>query len=117
MIKNDKLDDLGSTIIKMVRDRSIDKFDKICSGTLRSRRAIELNELLSSFDEQQKEIIKILVEECVDNTIFNFLFMFEEDEDKELLVSGVNANDISDGLSGELFTEDGWIARFSKKHN
>ncbi len=114
MINDDRLNDLGSTIMKLVRDRSIDKFDGIRSGSLRSQRAIELHKLLSSFDEQQKEIIKTLVIECVDNTIFNFLFMFEEDQDKELFVSGINANDISDGLSGELFTEDGWIAKFSK---
>lgn len=46
--------------------------------------------------------------------VFNFLFLFEEDDKKEILVSGKNITEISDGLSGELFTEDGWISRFSK---
>lgn len=115
MTDKDILDDFGSATMRMVRDRSIDKFEKIRSGTLKSQRAIELHNLLSAFDEQQKKVIETLIIESIDNTIFNFLFMFEEDEDKKIVVSDVNINEISDGLSGELFTEDGWISRFSQK--
>ena len=115
MTDKDVLDDFGSATMRMVRDRSLDKFEKIQLGTLKSQRAIELHNLLSEFDEKQKEVIKTLIIETVDNTIFNFLFMFEEDEGKKILVSDVNVNEISDGLSGELFTKDGWISRFSQK--
>ncbi|AOR65410.1 hypothetical protein [Pectobacterium wasabiae] len=115
MTDKDILDDFGSATMRMVRDRSLDKFEKIQLGTLKSQRAIELHDLLSGFDEEQKNIIKVLVTESIDNTIFNFLFMFEEDEDKNILVSDINVNEISDGLSGELFTKDGWISRFSQK--
>ncbi|AFI90487.1 hypothetical protein EXT68_22295 [Pectobacterium parmentieri] len=115
MTDKDILDDFGSATMRMVRDRSLDKFEKIQLGTLKSQKGIELYDLLSGFDEEQKNIIKYLVAESIDNTIFNFLFMFEEDEDKNILVSGVNVGEISDGLSGELFTEDGWINRFSQK--
>ncbi|WJM81090.1 hypothetical protein [Pectobacterium brasiliense] len=115
MTDKEILDEFGCAVMHMVRDRSIDRFEKIQLGTLKSQRAIELHNLLSDFDEKQKEVIKNLITECVDNTVFNFLFMFEEDEDKKILSSDVNVNEISDGLSGELFTEDGWINKFSKK--
>ncbi|MEL4888808.1 hypothetical protein N6P31_17380 [Pectobacterium betavasculorum] len=115
MTDKEILDEFGCAVMHMVRDRSIDRFEKIQLGTLKSQRAIELHNLLSDFDDKQKEVIKNLITECIDNTIFNFLSMFEEDEDKKILASDVNINEISDGLSGELFTEDGWIDQFSKK--
>ncbi|WP_145564826.1 hypothetical protein [Yersinia aldovae] len=115
MMNKEILDKFGCAVMHMVRDRSIDRFDKIQSGTLKSQRALELHNLLSTFDDKQKDVIKDLITECIDNTIFNFLFMFEEDEDKKILMSDVNVIEVSDGLSGELFTEDGWISRYSNK--
>lgn len=115
MTDKEILDEFCCAVMHMVRDRSIDRFEKIQLGTLKSQRAIELHSLLSDFDEKQKQVIKDLITECVVNTVFNFLFMFEEDEDKKISSSDVNVNEISDGLSGELFTEDGWINKFSKK--
>ncbi|EFS6814276.1 hypothetical protein JR617_000290 [Listeria monocytogenes] len=51
----------------------------------------------------------------VDNTLFNILTMFEQSEDKlTLLANHENIIEASDGLAGELFTEDGWISKFSQ---
>ncbi|MCG8710683.1 hypothetical protein JHU04_003982 [Brenneria sp. 4F2] len=115
MTDKEILDDFGSSVMRMVRDRSLNDFERIQSGTLKSQTALALHHLLSEFDEKQKKAIKTLIIESIDRTIFNFLFMFEEDEDKKILASDVNINQISDGLAGELFTEDGWINRFSQK--
>lgn len=109
------LDDFGSALMRRVRDRSLGRYENIQRGALKSQRAIELHDLLSEFDEQQQMAIKILITESIDNTLFNLLFMFEEDEDKEIVVADVNISEISDGLAGELFSEDGWITRFSQK--
>ena len=43
------------------------------------------------------------------------LEMFEQHDDIELNMSNENLNQISDGLAGELYTEDGWIQKFSKQ--
>lgn len=45
----------------------------------------------------------------------NMLFMLEEHEEIEMLYAGENIVEESDGLSGELYTEDGWIEKYSKK--
>lgn len=45
----------------------------------------------------------------------NMLFMIEEHEEIELLYKEENIAEKSDGLSGELYTEDGWIEKYSKK--
>ena len=39
----------------------------------------------------------------------------EEHEEIELTVKGRNLNEISDGLAGELYTEDGWIQKYTKQ--
>lgn len=115
MADKEILDDFGSALMRRVRDRSLGRYENIQRGALKSQRAVELHDLLSEFDEQQKKVIKTLITESIDNTLFNFLFMFEEDEDKEIVVADVNISEISDGLAGELFSQDGWITRFSQK--
>jgi len=109
------LDLFGKQLMTSVRDRSIDKFDKIIAGTMKSSKAMELHGLLTQFDAAQLKTVRILIGEAVDNTLFNFLTMLEEaDDDMQLLVKETNIVEASDGLAGELLTEDGWIESFSK---
>lgn len=114
MSDKEVLNGFGKELISSTRDRSIEKFDRIASGALKSQRDFELHSLVQQFDENQKKAIRTLVVEVVDNTLFNFLVMIEQSEEMRLLVSGRSLNEISDGLSGELLTEDGWIEQFSK---
>ena len=47
----------------------------------------------------------------------DLLFAFQEATDLEkgisINVNGINPAEVSDGLHGEIFGEDGWIAEFS----
>ena len=43
------------------------------------------------------------------------LCMFEDHEELKLLLNEENLVEESDGLAGELYTEDGWIKRYSKQ--
>ncbi len=43
------------------------------------------------------------------------LCLFEEHDEFQIIVGGENIADISDGLSGELYTSDGWIEKFSEQ--
>ena len=115
MTSQEVLDEFGCDVMRMVRDRSIERFEKIQLGQLRSKRAVELHGLFLLFDEAQKSAVKELVFESIDSAIFNFLFMFEENEGRRLMVADVDVSAVSDGLSGELFTDDGWISRYSQK--
>lgn len=40
--------------------------------------------------------------------------MFETSDDFLILSNDKNLAEISDGLCGELYTDDGWIGRFSQ---
>jgi hypothetical protein len=109
------LDEFGKQLILSVRDRTIEKFSKITTGSLKSPKGRELSQLLEQFDDDQIAAIRTLMIETIDNALFNFLDMIEDGENGlELLVKQKNLNEISDGLAGELLTSDGWISRFSQ---
>ena len=55
-----------------------------------------------------------MIPEIVDFSLDSMLFMFEGHPDLQLVFQGVDLKEVSDGLSGELYTEDGWIQKFSK---
>lgn len=120
MGNNDLHTVLGKCLVEQVRDRSIDKFDKTLHGTLRSPLALELNKNLSKFSSEEQELIRKLIVNSIDETVYNFLWMLEENTDRFNLFynndkgSTENVVHASDGLSGEIFSEDGWIATYSK---
>lgn len=43
--------------------------------------------------------------------------MFEDNMEIEVRVENECISEISDGLAGELYTEDGWIQKFSKQRH
>lgn len=102
-----------------VRDRSIDRSDNILYGNLKAKSLIILHESLKNFDSEQVKIIRKVLIESVDNVIYNFLDMLEQNANSIELLISENGNEkkniveISDGLSGELFSEAGWIKKFS----
>lgn len=114
------LDILGYKLMYAVRDPSINRFDCILSGDVKAKSLIALHKSLRIFDSEQSEIIREIVVESIDEAIYNFLDMLEQNEETmKLFISqygnnGKNVVEISDGLSGELFTEDGWKAKFSQ---
>lgn len=83
------------------------------------KKDFSLHSLISA--SGQSELIKDLVPEIVDTTIHNLLWTLEQEEMIDVTVNVdvdgklASLKDVSDGLAGELYTEDGWIFRFSKK--
>ena len=41
--------------------------------------------------------------------------MIEDSDDFVLSIRDDDVRDLSDGLAGELYTDDGWISRFSSE--
>jgi hypothetical protein len=115
------LDFFGSILINHVRDTSLAIAMKIATGkTVNSIKLQQYKALLSLSNEQQEAVCNLLSETITD-TIYNFLDMFEANEDEmKLLVlkDGVeyDLNGISEKMGGEITfeDEDGWIQKFSK---
>lgn len=58
----------------------------------------------------------------IDIAMSQFLWFLEEEDSVDITFDNgsgetISIKEISDGLKGELFTEDGWISRFSRKKN
>lgn len=114
---SDILDDFGETLITDVRDTTIRNYIKMFDGTMKGLTAKQVRERLSDFDEEQMETVKWLLSKIVDTSLHNMMFMLEQNsENIEVLYKGQNINELSDGLCGELYSEDGWIEKFSKEN-
>ncbi len=117
---NKTLDYLGEMLMKKVRDKVIDNWDMILNGEGTTATPKKVHQELSGFSNEQIEIIKWLVPKIVDTTMHFFLSTIEQEKEVALMVKTddgkvINIAEISDGLAGELYTEEGWIMRFSEQ--
>lgn len=114
------LDYFGEIIIKRVRDEAIDDLERIISGKMKGTVNERIYARTSTFSPNDLEFIEDLLRRAVDRTLHHLLWTFEQEENLNIAINSEtetveSVRDISDGLAGELYTEDGWIARFSKK--
>lgn len=107
------LNDFGKILITETRDRAIKNMEKIIDGTMKGITAKLVQEKIVNFTEEQKEILKYLVTLTVDTTLDSFLWMVEEQDKIKIMYDNTNIKEISDGLSGELYAENGWIEKFT----
>ena len=112
---SDVLDYFGETLINEVRDRTIRLYDKKIHGTMVDEASRKIYSKLSNFDEEHKAVLEEIIAGVVDLSLHNMLCVLDEHEDIKVLVNEDNIAEVSDGLAGELYTEDGWIERFSKQ--
>ncbi len=120
MTNDEILEKFGQVLISEVRDETIDKFQMIASGSMKSVPALELHRKLNTFSEDQLSVIRQVVVSSIDDVVHNFLWMLEQHEDDIVLSCGEdksskkeNVMELSDGISGEIYTDDGWIAKYS----
>lgn len=108
------LDEFGKILIKEVRDNVVNAMNERIDGERKGITAQLIQKKIAILNNEQIEILKWLIPEIVDFSLDSMLFMFEGHPDLQLVFQGVDLKEVSDGLSGELYTEDGWIQKFSK---
>lgn len=113
------LDYFGKILITEVRDETITNWNMMLSGKMRGINAQQVRDKISIFNDEQLDVLKWLMPKIIDSSLHNLLLMIEQNDAIKVEVNdGQKDNDIkeiSDGLEGELYTEDGWISRFSKE--
>ena len=110
----DILNEFGKILIKEVRDNVINSMNESIDGKRKGIAAQLIKKKIAILNEEQIEVLKELILEIVDCSLDSMLFMIEGDPELQLIFQGVDLKEVSDGLSGELYTEDGWIQKFSK---
>ena len=112
---NKKLNDFGKYIIQEVRDITIDEINIIIDNNLNGEYLEEFYNVISYLFSEERNLIKNLVPRIVDTTLHYMLFMIEQHQEISLNFENEELKDISDGLCGELYGNDGWIRKFSTK--
>lgn len=111
----EKLEVFGRILMNEVRDETISSLDMMISGEMQGVTAKAIREKLISFDKEQLEVLEWLLPKVVDLSLHNMLFMLEEHDNILVIVDNEDIKSVSDGMPGELYTEDGWISRFSNE--
>jgi hypothetical protein len=118
MDQNETLDKFGKFVINVLRDKQIDHFNGLIEGKWRSKKAQRLYHKLSKFDRDEKKVIADVVEDILTNATHDLLFAIQVENSLEtglkVMMDNKNVAELSDGLHGELFEDQGWIQRFSK---
>ena len=100
-----------------LRDRAIEHHDLLAKGHWKAPSLQRLQRDLNALNKKQLSIVRRCVVSAVDAGIHDFLFALQElaesEDDIQVLVQGENIGKTSDGLHGELFSDEGWYARFS----
>ena len=112
------LDKFGEFIVVNLRDKAIENAEMLLENRSKSPQTKILQDELLTFNAAQKAIVANAVKASIDAAIHDFLFAIEEQADFEndiqIIVNEDNIVEMSDGLQGELFTQDGWLEKYSK---
>jgi hypothetical protein len=121
-MKNQLLDEFGKSVMSDVRDDAIDFLEKLIAGKMADATSKDLRRRLPQLEPAGREAIGELLVAAVDATIARMLNYFEENDVEVTIRDAADGSrrdirKLSDGLVGELYTQDGWIAKFSKYKN
>ena len=112
-------------LVMVQRDTVTRQFEHQVEGTNPAIRQERRHRSLASLTEEQRAIVRREVIEGIDGAIHYLLWTFEQHDAHgfDVMYVGkeddpppapISVSDLSDGLGGEPYTEDGWIANFSK---
>ena len=109
------LDLCGQLLMHEARDRAVDQWNRVLTGQMRDQ---ESQKLFASLDQKTREVIQELVPKIVDACMHYSLCLFDSESELRLALRNdagelTDVATLSDGLPGELYTEDGWIHRFA----
>ncbi len=118
METENQLDKFGKFLVENLRDKGIRNAERLLKDEFKAPALLNLQADLSELSEDQKELVKKTVIISIDAAIHDFLFALQEkadfENDIQILVDGQNIVDLSDGIHGEAYSDEGWYAKYSK---
>jgi len=114
-VEKSQLDEFGEILVSNVRDKTIGHWERVVMGTMKDSESQQIFRELNKLDVDTKNLIQSLVYKVTDTTLHYLLWTIEQNEGLDVTLNQRALKNLSDGLAGELYTEDGWIGRFTKK--
>lgn len=110
----------GAALMQDVRDGTIDDMEKVMQGEARAPYVQSIVSELQAMSDADRQLCYQMILLTVDKTIGHALSLFEDNRNDFFVgcqntAEQENISENSDGFSGELYTEDGWVSRFSQK--
>jgi hypothetical protein len=114
----DPLDTFGRFMMQNLRDPAIAYYDNLAEKRWKAPAIQNLQAELSLLSDEQRQIVRRCVISAIDVAIHDFLFALQEqadfDHEISIVIDEQEIETLSDGLQGEPFGADGWIATYSK---
>lgn len=114
---NDPLDKFGSFIVKNLRDKALNDLEMLLRGAWKSPATQDMQRRLGFLTDEQRQLIREVADRIITTGMHDFLFALQEASDAnqgiEIRVDGENVASLSDGLHGEIFSDEGWITEYS----
>jgi len=108
------LDKFGQFLVEHLRDKGIYFGDELLKSQWKAPALQKIQKELGALSDYQRTIIHQTIVLTIDNAIHDFLFALQDTDDIQICVDGKNIVELSDGIHGESYSEDGWNARYSK---
>ena len=111
-------------LVIFYRDWVIQQFEHAVEGTDPAIRHQKRHRDLASLTDEQRAIVRREVIEGIDGAIHHLLWLFEQHDvngfdvifvgtDDDPVPRPLSVSDLSDGLGGEPYAEDGWIGKYA----
>lgn len=112
------LDLIGEFLMARVRDSVIHDVHAIVSNEMRGALAESDRKAIAGWSGTGAELVDLVAPRVVDRALATLLQALEEQAETLCLAvrhgdNWVSVQELSDGLAGELYGDDGWIARYS----
>ncbi len=112
------VDAFGRFLMANLRDEALEYYDLLTRGHWRAPELARLQGDLGALSARQRAILRRGVVATVDHAIHHFLLSLLEQEDDvgaiRVVAAGADVAALSEDLDGELYTADGWLARYSR---
>lgn len=114
------LDIVGELLMVRVRDKSIEDWERILDGRMKGQTAEKVRQELAGTGSEVPAAVNRMVPRVVDTVLHHLLWTLEQEQAINLSIEAdgtvtPSIREVSDGLSGELYGERGWIVKFSQK--
>ncbi len=79
-------DSFGKMLMKNVRDKVIEGMQEVMDGNVKAPSLVKLFKKIEDCSDEQKDAIKMLLKEAVDECLFEFMVMLDENPETVNLV-------------------------------
>jgi len=111
------LEEFGSQFVVEVRNATLGFFDQLLDGSMRAPVHLLLIAEIAATSPETRSLLQRLAVTLVDHQLHDTLRFFEESDGWAIAGRNNGVTDLadeSDGLSGELYSEDGWINLYGR---